>query len=150
MFAMFISRWLNHCTKNNMFLKPWLFFFFLFPNWKQSSASGIWIITLHALRFLPSDAAEHSVAGVAGSAYLKRVFLMPAGSWRARLLDNYPQEYQNPPPKSVTSLQMHSTSPVAVFKQCFRVNPSFHDEPPLSPVLPPNARAWEGAQKERT
>lgn len=46
-------------------------------------------------------------------------------------------------------LQMNSTSPVAVFKQYLRVGASFNDEPPLSPVLPPKARALEGAQKER-
>ncbi len=87
-----------------------------------------------------------------GVSLLERVFtwcLMPAGSWIAWLLDNYPQEYQNPPPNSKRGLQKHSTSPVTVFKQPFRVDSSFNDDPPLSPVLPPKARAWEGAQKER-
>lgn len=83
---------------------------------------------------------------------LERVFtwcLMPAGAWGAWLLDNYPQEYRNPPPNSKRGLQKCSTSPATVFKQYFRVDSSFNDEPALSPVLPPKARAWEGAQKER-
>lgn len=94
--AEFISRQLNHGTKN-MVLNLACSFFFLSSHWKWS-ASRIWIITLHALSFLPSDAASLCSAAGAGSACTKRVCLMPAGSWRARLLDNYPQEYQNPLP----------------------------------------------------
>lgn len=63
---------------------------------------------------------------------LERTFLMPVGSCKARLLDNYPQEYQNPPPNNNTGLQMHIAPRVTAITQCFRwifplkMNPHSH------------------------
>ena len=46
----------------------------------------------------------------------KSVHLMPAGSWRAWPLDNYPEEYQNPSAHNKRGPQMHVISPVTVLK----------------------------------
>lgn len=48
-----------------------------------------------SLRFLPSDAAERAQRGrCIRVSPLYKVFPAPGASWRAALLDNYPQEYQ--------------------------------------------------------
>lgn len=81
---------------------------------------------------------------------LYKVFPLPGASWRARLLDNYPQEYQKSSSKQdnkPTNARRFSSS--CVWTVHFQWLLHFTMNPLHSPVLPPRARAWEGAQKER-